>query len=60
MTENKNKNKKRPSTTITMPPDILAVANDVGEQYRGGKSEYIETLLLADFKKRGLSLAKQS
>jgi hypothetical protein len=44
--------RKRPVTTVTFKPEILERAIDIGKEFHGGKSEYIETLLLADFKRR--------
>ena len=57
MTEIKNKDKKRPSTTITLESSVLKKAIELGEKSPGGKSGYIETLILADFKKRGIVLS---
>ena len=56
MEKSKNQERTRPATTISILPAVLSKAKEVAALYRGGKSEYIETLILADLKKRGISL----
>lgn len=47
------------TTTISLNEDVRYTAKKTeAKQFRGGLSEYIETLISADLKKKGIAIEK--